>query len=55
MFFFITPRRVAQESCSKVWRQIQFRAFHDFVSKNGNVPIALRQWEYLGNVGNAPK
>jgi uncharacterized protein (DUF885 family) len=24
------------------------RAFHDFVWKNGNVPIALQQWEYLG-------
>lgn len=23
------------------------RAFHDFVWKNGNVPIALQQWEYL--------
>jgi uncharacterized protein (DUF885 family) len=22
--------------------------FHDFVWKNGNVPIALQQWEYLG-------
>jgi uncharacterized protein (DUF885 family) len=24
-------------------------AFHDFVWKNGNVPIALQEWEYLGN------
>jgi uncharacterized protein (DUF885 family) len=24
------------------------RAFHDFVWQNGNVPIALQQWEYLG-------
>lgn len=24
------------------------RAFHDFVWKNGNVPIALQRWEYLG-------
>jgi uncharacterized protein (DUF885 family) len=23
-------------------------AFHDFVWKNGNVPIALQRWEYLG-------
>ena len=23
------------------------RAFHDFVWKNGNVPIALQRWEYL--------
>ena len=24
------------------------RAFHDFVWKNGNVPISLQRWEYLG-------
>src|SRR6266536_2371981 len=24
------------------------RTFHDFVWKNGNVPIALQRWEYLG-------
>ncbi len=26
----------------------RLRAFHDFVWKNGNVPIALQRWEYLG-------
>ncbi len=29
--------------------QFSLRAFHDFVWKNGNVPIALQQWEYLGD------
>ena len=29
--------------------KFNLRAFHDFVWKNGNVPIALQQWEYLGN------
>jgi uncharacterized protein (DUF885 family) len=24
------------------------RAFHDFLWLNGNVPIALQRWEYLG-------
>ena len=24
------------------------RAVHDFLWRNGNVPIALQQWEYLG-------
>ena len=24
------------------------RAFHDFLMRNGNVPIALQRWEYLG-------
>jgi uncharacterized protein (DUF885 family) len=24
------------------------RAFHDYLWKNGNVPIALQRWEFLG-------
>jgi hypothetical protein len=28
------------------------RAFHDFVWKNGNVPIDLLRWEYLGEMGS---
>ena len=28
--------------------KFNLRAFNDFVWKNGNVPIALEQWEYLG-------
>jgi len=28
--------------------KFNLRAFHDFLWKNGNVPIALQQWEYLG-------
>ena len=31
------------------------RAFHDFVWKNGNVPIALQRWEFLGTADQAPK
>ena len=27
--------------------KFNLRGFHDFVWKNGNVPIALQQWEYL--------
>jgi uncharacterized protein (DUF885 family) len=30
------------------------RAFHDFVWKNGNVPIALQEWEYLGENHGVP-
>jgi uncharacterized protein (DUF885 family) len=26
----------------------QLRAFHDFLWQNGNVPIALQEWEFLG-------
>jgi uncharacterized protein (DUF885 family) len=29
--------------------KFSLRAFHDFVWKNGNVPIALQRWEYLGD------
>ena len=28
--------------------KFNLHAFHDFVWKNGNVPIALQEWEYLG-------
>jgi uncharacterized protein (DUF885 family) len=31
------------------------RAFHDFVWKNGNVPIALQRWEFLGDASDVPK
>jgi uncharacterized protein (DUF885 family) len=31
--------------------KFNLRAFHDFVWKNGNVPIALQRWEYLGANG----
>jgi hypothetical protein len=31
--------------------KFSLRAFHDFVWKNGNVPIALQRWEYLGPLG----
>jgi uncharacterized protein (DUF885 family) len=26
----------------------RLRDFHDYIAKNGNVPIALLRWEYLG-------
>jgi uncharacterized protein (DUF885 family) len=35
--------------------KFNLRAFHDFVWKNGNVPIALQQWEYLGTNDDVPK
>jgi uncharacterized protein (DUF885 family) len=28
--------------------KFSLRAFHDYVWKNGNIPIALLRWEYLG-------
>jgi uncharacterized protein (DUF885 family) len=35
--------------------KFNLRAFHDFVWKNGNVPIALQQSEYLGVSGETAK
>ena len=32
----------------KQGEKFNLRAFHDFVWRNGNVPIALQEWEYLG-------
>jgi uncharacterized protein (DUF885 family) len=34
--------------------KFNLRTFHDFVWKNGNVPIALQQWEYLGRRLDSP-
>ena len=28
--------------------KFNLRAFHDYVWLNGNVPVALQRWEYLG-------
>ena len=35
--------------------KFNLRAFHDFVWKNGNVPIALQCWEYLGTTDEVRK
>jgi uncharacterized protein (DUF885 family) len=34
--------------------KFNLRAFHDFVWKNGNVPIALQRWEFLGDSADLP-
>ena len=34
--------------------KFNLRAFHDFVWKNGNVPISLQRWEYLGATNDVP-
>ena len=43
------------EARMKQGDQFNLRAFHDFVWKNGNVPISLQRWEYLGDAGDVPK
>jgi uncharacterized protein (DUF885 family) len=35
--------------------RFNLRSFHDFVWKNGNVPIALQEWEFLGDASSIPK
>jgi uncharacterized protein (DUF885 family) len=34
--------------------KFNLRAFHDFVCKNGNVPIALQTWEFLSDTSELP-
>jgi len=34
--------------------RFSLRAFHDFLWKNGNVPISLQRWEYLGDGSDVP-
>src|SRR5215471_929557 len=42
---FLSDARLNQKE------KFNLRAFHDYVWKNGNVPIALLRWEYLGLSG----
>jgi len=37
------------EARMQLGEKFNLRAFHDFLWKNGNVPIALQRWEYLGS------
>ncbi len=39
---FLADARLIQKDA------FDLRAFHDFLWKNGNVPLALQRWEYLG-------
>jgi len=34
--------------------KFSLRTFHDFVWKNGNVPISLQRWELLGDASDVP-
>ncbi len=40
--------RFLAEAKIKLGPAFNLRAFHNFLWQNGNVPIALQQWEYLG-------
>jgi uncharacterized protein (DUF885 family) len=43
------------EARMKEGDKFNLRAFHDFVWKNGNVPISLQRWEYLGGPSDLSK
>jgi uncharacterized protein (DUF885 family) len=43
------------EARMKQGDKFKLGAFHDFVWKNGNVPISLQRWEYLGDASEVPK
>ena len=46
--------RLLAEARLQQGEKFNLRAFHDFVWKNGNVPISLQRWEYLGNADAVP-
>jgi uncharacterized protein DUF885 len=47
--------RMLAETRLRQGDEFNLRAFHDFVWKNGNVPISLQRWEYLGTNDEVPK
>ena len=42
------------EARMKQGDRFSLRGFHDFVWKNGNVPISLQRWEFLGDSSDVP-
>jgi len=46
--------KLLSEERMKDGDKFNLRAFHDFVWKNGNVPIALQRWELLGKTDGVP-
>jgi len=40
--------RMLADAHRKQGKKFSLRQFHDFVWQNGNVPIALQRWQYLG-------
>ncbi|MBA3762992.1 MAG: DUF885 domain-containing protein [Chthoniobacterales bacterium] len=46
--------KLLAEARMKQGDRFDLRAFHNFVWKNGNVPIALQRWELLGAADDVP-
>ena len=47
--------RFLAEARMQQGEKFNLRTFHDFVWKNGNVPISLQRWEYLGAPDEVPR
>lgn len=47
--------RLLADSRERQGARFSLRAFHDFVWKSGNVPIALQRWELLGDAGEVQR
>jgi len=46
--------KLLAEAREKQDDKFSLRAFHDFVWKNGNVPISLQRWQMLGDMSDVP-
>ncbi len=46
--------KLLAEARMQLGEKFNLQAFHDFVWKNGNVPISLQRWEYLGDNSDVP-
>jgi hypothetical protein len=46
--------RLLADARTKQGNAFRLQAFHDYVWKNGNVPLSLQRWEYLGSAEDVP-
>jgi uncharacterized protein (DUF885 family) len=46
--------KLLAEARMQLGEKFNLQAFHDFVWKNGNVPVSLQRWEYLGDNSDVP-
>jgi uncharacterized protein (DUF885 family) len=46
--------RFLADARTKQGNAFRLQAFHDYVWKNGNVPLSLQRWEYLGLTDEVP-
>ena len=47
--------RLLADARTKQGNGFKLQAFHDYVWKNGNVPLSLQRWEYLGSAEDVPQ